>query len=328
MRSAPLNTTATQQQSRPSQAKRGQAQVKSAPVKAATHKSGIMSSAHCRRTHDKAAASSAPAGSKAGIVAAAMAAAKKSEPEGPRIYTAPIPKDPLDECVYDLMPIFVPPEEKPARHRSKFAGMARQEYRTGTKPMASMGPIKAVATGPDIYLKKGDGEKVKPEVRKGSPDRVVRKAPLPKDPGVLPEPSGQNFIKSNIVTNINSVAKPPPKEPRKYLRKTNYGKTPPFVSQRQEEAAEAERQAAAAAEYEAEHASGLVLLPEDERLRIVEGLQANWGKLNSEYQRLSLTIDTVPKIARKVNLEQQLKRLEKDIQRFSQENIYVNLNAA
>ena len=42
----------------------------------------------------------------------------------------------------------------------------------------------------------------------------------------------------------------------------------------------------------------MVLLPEEERTRLLEGLKANWEKLNSDYQKLSLTVDTVPKIAR------------------------------
>jgi uncharacterized protein YpuA (DUF1002 family) len=46
------------------------------------------------------------------------------------------------------------------------------------------------------------------------------------------------------------------------------------------------------------HYNGMILLPEEERHRILEGLKANWEKLNSDYQKLSLTVDTVPKIAR------------------------------
>jgi hypothetical protein len=43
---------------------------------------------------------------------------------------------------------------------------------------------------------------------------------------------------------------------------------------------------------------GVVPLPEDERIRVLEGLQYNWEKLNGDYQKLSLTVDTVPKISR------------------------------
>jgi hypothetical protein len=43
---------------------------------------------------------------------------------------------------------------------------------------------------------------------------------------------------------------------------------------------------------------GIVVLPDDEREKILAGLRDNWDKLNHDYQRLSLTVDTVPKIAR------------------------------
>ena len=68
----------------------------------------------------------------------------------------------------------------------------------------------------------------------------------------------------------------------------------------------------------------MIRLPEEERVRVLEGLKANWEKLNLDYQKLSLTVDTVPKIARKVNMEQQLKQLEANISRFSHSNILVD----
>ncbi|KAJ3040596.1 hypothetical protein HK097_002518, partial [Rhizophlyctis rosea] len=74
--------------------------------------------------------------------------------------------------------------------------------------------------------------------------------------------------------------------------------------------------------------TGLVTLPEEERVKILEGLKKNWEKLNSDYQKLSLTVDTVPKISRKVNMEQQLKMLEDNIHKFSHPNILVNFAGA
>lgn len=73
--------------------------------------------------------------------------------------------------------------------------------------------------------------------------------------------------------------------------------------------------------------SGLIPLPEEERLRILEGLKANWEKLNAEYMKMSLVVDTVPKINKKVNLENGLKRLEQDIKQFSNTNILVDFHS-
>ncbi|KAI9175246.1 hypothetical protein H9P43_006607 [Blastocladiella emersonii ATCC 22665] len=245
------------------------------------------------------------------------------------IYIPPIPQDPFDESVYNLIPIAITPPPKPPRHVSKFAGMARTEYRSGVKPMASMGPLRVVSFGPERFLRKGDGEKLKVEIPKHQPDRTTRKAPLPDEPGNIPGPSGTDFIKLNRATMAYSEPPAPPAPPRSFLRKANYGRNPTYLDHRKEEAELTALQAEIEAHERAAHGPNglgnneLVPLPEDERKHILDGLKANWEKLNSEYQKLSLTVDTVPKIARKVNMEQQLKRIEEDILRFSHENIYV-----
>lgn len=68
-------------------------------------------------------------------------------------------------------------------------------------------------------------------------------------------------------------------------------------------------------------------LPEEERIKILEVLKSNWEKVRSDYQRLSLTVDTVPKIARKVNMEKQLKEYEELIAKFSNTNIHVKYDS-
>jgi hypothetical protein len=91
----------------------------------------------------------------------------------------------------------------------------------------------------------------------------------------------------------------------RYLKKKEYGQTPDYLLKRITEIKQAELQMAnELAEKEKlkesktlqEH--GIVVLPDHERLRILKGLQDNWEKLNQDYQGLSLTVDTVPKIAR------------------------------
>ncbi len=37
-----------------------------------------------------------------------------------------------------------------------------------------------------------------------SPDRVVRKAPVPKDSGLIPDKTKKDFVKLNALENINS----------------------------------------------------------------------------------------------------------------------------
>ena len=89
------------------------------------------------------------------------------------------------------------------------------------------------------------------------------------------------------------------------LLKKDYGKTPEYLKQRISEMKHDEYELATLLAKQVEEKEkamleqqGIVILPEEERERILKGLQANWEKLNKDYQRLSLTVDTVPKIAR------------------------------
>lgn len=85
------------------------------------------------------------------------------------------------------------------------------------------------------------------------------------------------------------------------MTKKDYARTPDYLKKRNEELKQAEidriqylhEQEAAKTARE-----GIIPLPEEERAKILSGLKANWEKLNSDYQKLSLTVDTVPKIAR------------------------------
>lgn len=245
-----------------------------------------------------------------------------------KIYKShPIPTNPIDESVHKLLPTEESPPPKKAMYRSKFAEEARREYVSGQKQSASMGPAKVQLNKAEAFLRKGAVQR--PQIEKFMPDRSVRKAPVPKDTPNLAVPSKKDFIKSNALENINSVAKKPITNTPAYRRKADYGRTPAYLEQRKqlsEEARESKQRALAEAAEDDQsiQKNGMIRLPEEERVRVLEGLKANWEKLNLDYQKLSLTVDTVPKIARKVNMEQQLKQLEANISRFSHSNILVD----
>jgi hypothetical protein len=71
----------------------------------------------------------------------------------------PVPTDAYEESVYSLIPIEYTPPAKQNMYRSKYAEMARNEYKSGTKEAASMGPAKVAVRTTDGFLKKGDREK-------------------------------------------------------------------------------------------------------------------------------------------------------------------------
>ncbi|KAJ3189542.1 hypothetical protein HK101_008922 [Irineochytrium annulatum] len=258
------------------------------------------------------------------------------------IHHKPTPSDVFEESVYSLIPVEYTPPAKQNMYRSKFAGHVRKEYVSGKKEAASMGPAKVEVNRTDGFLRKGDREKLKPKDQglmgshvSAEPvvgDKTIRKAPVPKEPGPMMPKTGKDFIKQNALENINSSAKKPLDNTVAYRNKKDYGATPSYLMKRMkiqdDVKAAIESEQKSAGENKRDLKEGVVPLPEDERLRILEGLKANWEKLNSDYQKLSLTVDTVPKIARKVNMEQQLKHLEDHIAKFSHPSILVNFNTA
>ncbi|KAJ3381975.1 hypothetical protein HDU84_004728, partial [Entophlyctis sp. JEL0112] len=247
--------------------------------------------------------------------------------------TRPTPVNALHESVYALLPEEYVAPAKQKQYRSKFAAMARREYTAGQKAAASMGPAGGVTalSGTDGFLRKGEGVRSREEAMRASReaagvslrDRTVRKASVPKDKPVIITQTQKDFIKQNALENINSSAKKPTDNTPAYRFKTDYGRTPEYILKRREAQAAAhasagsvstpgghdagafsvkEMEAALLATPEGRKQAqllkqGIIPLPEDERLKILDGLKKNWEKLNSDYQKLSLTVDTVPKIA-------------------------------
>ncbi|TPX70868.1 hypothetical protein SpCBS45565_g01535 [Spizellomyces sp. 'palustris'] len=229
-----------------------------------------------------------------------------------------IPSDPFSESVYKLIAVEEPVPPKAERYKSRFSGMAHEEFKKGKKSAASMGPLKVPVPDPKEFLKKGERETGAGFAPPQHPDRTVRKAALPKEPGRLPSTSTKDFVRTNALDNINSVAKKPPSPPASYLTKKTYGQVPPYLRQEDpvphpSQSLHAQshsksdtrtrnqtilQQLAHERQQRAEQEAGLVRLSETERLEILNGLHKNWQKLNSDYQKLSLTVDTVPKIAR------------------------------
>lgn len=62
-----------------------------------------------------------------------------------------------------------------------------------------------------------------------------------------------------------------------------------------------------------EREKGPKLISEGERQELLQGLKKNWEALQQIYKRLSLLTDTIPKKARKTQMENELKQIEKDM---------------
>ena len=86
-----------------------------------------------------------------------------------------------------------------------------------------------------------------------------------------------------------------------YRAKEDYGRTPEYLEahkleMQQRQAEEMAREAAL--EQQRAAASGLTLLSDADRLQVLSGLKANWEMINREYGKLSLVVDTLPKITK------------------------------
>ncbi|KAJ3339305.1 hypothetical protein HDU93_008412 [Gonapodya sp. JEL0774] len=238
-----------------------------------------------------------------------------------------IPQDPFDESVYRIIPVEhrVPP--KPPLYHSKYSNEVREKFKIPKKPHAIMGPDRpeGAALSPDNFLRKGEGERrldVKAASGKGDRDRTIRKAPLPNEDGRVASAANKDFVKLNALDNINSAPKKVPVPAQRYVNKQDYGRNPEYLSKRKKEAEIAQKmlsEARAHQQHQEVLSTGLMPLPEEERIKILDGLKMNWSKLNEEYGKLSLTVDTIPKITRYM-------LPETDIAKFSHANILVDVS--
>lgn len=94
--------------------------------------------------------------------AQATAARARGAPVDPRKKFVEIPRDPMSENVYRLIPGEYNPPRKEKRYISQFATQTRNEYVAGVKPAASMGPAKVPLCPPKEYLKKRAAVLAKP----------------------------------------------------------------------------------------------------------------------------------------------------------------------
>jgi len=139
----------------------------------------------------------------------------------------------------------------------------------------------------------------------------------------------KDFITSNAVENILAVPRPQPAG-EDWLKKPNFGQVPQYLKKIKKEIQdeyEYVRAAQKAYEEASLHPPGMRLLPEDERLQLIDQLKQKWDQVNGLYQSsscLSLaSLDTIGKVKRKEQYEAQLAQIEKDVEMLSKPMVYV-----
>ncbi|NXP45573.1 ENKUR protein, partial [Heliornis fulica] len=218
------------------------------------------------------------------------------------------------------------------RYISIFRPYVKHEAEKNKAQCKTMGPAKVAVPSPKNFLKKHSKE---PKLLARKEEQDGKKLPalsVPRrtDHPVMGIQSEKNFINANAVAAITEL----PKKPQpicvdrrqgdkylletsglvpKYIKKKDYGVTPKYLRQRNEEMKKAQK------EYEAsilEHLEKKAMkrLSDEERTSLLQGLKKNWEEVCRAFQCLPVQIDTISKKMYKEKLELQMKQLEHDIE--------------
>lgn len=190
-------------------------------------------------------------------------------------------------------------------------------------------PDETLTISPDKFLKKDEGIQRYYERPKTSHVRCTsRKPPIPKHNELNKAISMQtldygdkNFKLINIERAKSAgmaANKPAPKcfeqKAPVYIYRSKYGKVPKYL-ERLKETNEKLRELKMKEEEEKNEKdrNQIRVIDQEEKKKLLDGLKYNWQKLQEEYQKMPLLIDSVPKMIRKTKLEINLKSLEQDI---------------
>ncbi len=144
-------------------------------------------------------------------------------------------------------------------------------------------------------------------------DHVKPAVPPRSEKPVMGLVSHKNFITANAVDNILAVPKKISHEKPDFVHKPDYGKVPQYLHRVKAQVDEEYRMIRAMQEVPDETSSQLKVLGEQERQEILNGLKANWERINKEYQTLGFALDSVSKKKKKEEYERMLEQIEKDI---------------
>lgn len=144
----------------------------------------------------------------------------------------------------------------------------------------------------------------------------------------------KNFVHTNAVENILSVSKKVPTGGPKYVTKHEFGKVPSYLKKiKQEINDEYTYIQELQNQTQTKRGQEMILLPEEERLKILGALKQKWQEVNQKYQSLSFSVPTgkssqpmldKTKVVKKEALENALDQLEKDVAQFSKKRVFIN----
>jgi hypothetical protein len=134
----------------------------------------------------------------------------------------------------------------------------------------------------------------------------------------------QNYIKQNI-KNIKVNKQKRDDSPDPMMAPPNYqkGTLPKYLQEKKISRDEVLKPV----DFEGENLSGLVLLPDDERKEYLRVARENYAALIKELNSMPVSNDTLKKRKRKIEIEDELRRLDEVIKIFQKPKVFVKADA-
>lgn len=185
---------------------------------------------------------------------------------------------------------------------------------------------------PQTFMKKGEGTLRTTGLVKTTTEyknRQKRRPAVPKkdEKPIMGLTSDKNYIVANAVENILAAPKVKDNKEKDYTKKKDYGKTPKYLQKIKNEIdQEYELVREMQMEEDQQRDREKFLLPEDEKEELIKALKKKWEVVHKQYQEITHVqkIDTVGLRRKKENCEEELRQLEKDIEKLSKKYIFVD----
>jgi hypothetical protein len=234
------------------------------------------------------------------------------------------------ETIYNLIPQPPPVIVKEPLHVSHFAGSTTFDT-VRKRGHATMGETAdSIRRDPKQFLRKRERCQDLPPRGSTAPhgQATLNRPPVPRQSEIPPQslPEKPNFILRNWREAPHTKQLHPQVPQTWYTDKPDFGRTPGYLSR-------VNREAKNEAAYWDEVREQLLpedsetrcrLLNEEERLKILSGLQANLADIKKRYGAMSFGQDHMSFRKRKEGMETQMAQLEADIVTFSRANVYIN----
>ncbi|OAF67525.1 hypothetical protein A3Q56_04736 [Intoshia linei] len=238
-----------------------------------------------------------------------------------------------EESIYSLIQPEFFEKSKKLIYKSIYNQSVKQAYNRNKKNMSTMGDLKFSGRDPKDFLKKNLSKYEREKLTKFKyPDQNNRKPKIPKksEKPIMGITTRKNFVKKNAIENIMIVPKKPAHNVvdqrngqkqninkagliKQYILKNEYGKLPKYLKKFNENC-KLQKEYFDKITQEKLDQSSLKKISQENRTRLLDSLKKTWENYYSTYQTISVITDTVPKKQRKEYLENQMKRLEREIE--------------